>query len=194
MSRGERIESTPAGMLQVYGGKFTLFRKIAIRVIDAVIKKHPDGCRFKKRPDPEPHLYGGELSSRDELLAAVSSHHAVSLETSSYLMGAYGTYYQAVIDCADCDAERLKPLTPLGYPLLAEVIYAVRNEHASHLSDFMLRRTRLAHGPYRESLPLIEAVAKQMGAELKWGPEETQKECEAYREEIGTEGQRHKAR
>ena len=180
MSRREQITWTPGGMLLVYGGKFTLFRKIAIRVINAVLSKNKHWRNVKKRPDPEPLLHGGAMNSRDERLAAAPYDHAVPPESLSHLMGAYGTNYKAVIDCGEGDADLLRPLTPLGYPLLAEVIYAARNEYALHLSDFMLRRTRLAHGPYRASIPLIDALAKKMGTALQWGPEETQKECEAY--------------
>ena len=193
MSRRERIEWTDGGMLQVYGGKFTLFRKIAIRVIDTVIKQHPTWKRLRWRPDPEPPIHGGAIDRSDALKVlhppntpgegVISA--TISAETASHLIGAYGTYYQAVIDCAEGDADLLKPLTPLGYPLLAEVIYTVRHEHARHLSDFMLRRTRLAHGPYRASIPLIEAIANKMGSELQWGPEAIRQEYEAYRVEIG---------
>lgn len=184
-SRKEAIVWTPEGMLVVLGGKFTLFRKIAIHVLDRVIKMHPR-LRTIRRPDPEPLLHGGPICPLDQYIKQEVSYkdNSVSIETLSYLIRAYGTNYKAVLACAKGDVRLLKPLTQEGYPLLAEVIYAVRNEYALHLSDFMLRRTRLAHGCHRDNPSLIQAVAETMGAELMWSPEEIQRQCESYHAEL----------
>jgi glycerol-3-phosphate dehydrogenase len=64
------------------------------------------------------------------------------------------------------------------------VIYAAQDESVLHLSDFMLRRTRLAHGPYCDSLPLIQSVAELLGAEMGWSKEQIESECKAYLAEI----------
>ncbi len=187
LSRKEQIEWTAGGMLVVSGGKFTLFRKIAERVIDAIIKAHPR-LPALKRPDKEPLLYGAptvpinvyirQESARKPPQA--SSRLPVSQELLGHLIRAYGTNYEAVLDCANGDPRLLKPITAPGYPILAEVIYAVRNERALHLSDFMLRRTRMAHGPYGNSLRLIQTVVKTMGTELRWSSEVMLKEFQSY--------------
>ncbi len=184
-SREEKIEWTAEKMLVILGGKFTLFRKMAIRVIDAVIKENPSLATLK-RPDPEPPIHGGEMSSLNEFTRQEVGRKnlLVGQEIITRLIETYGTHYEEVIDCARENPGLLKPLTPLGYPLPAEVLYAIQNEHAVHLSDFMLRRTRLAHGPYRTSEPLIQAIATIMGRELGWSQEEMQKECDAYLGEI----------
>jgi glycerol-3-phosphate dehydrogenase len=180
-SRKEQIAWTKAGMLVVVGGKFTLFRKIAERVIDAVLKRHPR-LPASKRPSLEPNLYGApnipihsyirEESARADLL--------VSPELLEHLIRFYGTNYQKVLDCAKGDPDLLKPMTALGYPTLAEIAYCVRNEQTLHLSDFMLRRTRLAHGRYHNSLPLLRKIVKKMGAELCWNSEQMQQELQSY--------------
>jgi glycerol-3-phosphate dehydrogenase len=184
MSRKERIDWTPEKMLVVSGGKFTLFRKMAIRVLDAIIKQHPM-LHSMDRPDPEPPIYGGEISLLKEFVRQeiALKKLPVSQETLQYLIRRYGTHYEAVIACGK-DPDHLKPMTPSGHPLPVEVIYAAQNESVLHLSDFMLRRTRLAHGPYRDSLPLIQSIAELLGFEMGWSEERIQSECEAYLTEI----------
>ncbi len=185
LSRREKIEWTRGGMLVVFGGKYTLFRKIAIRVIDSVIKANPR-LHVLRRPQPEPALYGGEMSSLDDYIRQEISRKTLPVRQGllQHLIQTYGTNYEAVIACAHGNPDLLKPLTTLGYPLPVEVIYSVQNEHAVHLSDFMFRRTRLAHGPHRDSLPLIKDISEIMGAEAGWSKELIQKECEAYLAEI----------
>jgi glycerol-3-phosphate dehydrogenase len=184
VSRKEKIEWTPDGLLMIMGGKYTLFRKIAIKVIQAVMKKHPQ-MRTLRRPHPEPPIYGGEMNGVDEYMRQqiTSKDIPINPRLLSHLIDVYGTHYEAVLACADDDND-LTPLTPLGYPVLAEVIYAARNEYARHLCDFMFRRTRLAHGPFQRSVPLIQAIAEKMGAELGWNKETIQEECAAYLQEI----------
>jgi len=180
VSRREKIEWTTGKMLVVSGGKFTLFRKIAERVIEAIIKAYP---RFPalKRPEIEPVLHGAPTVSIHTYIRQESAQKLpVSPEVLGHLIHAHGTNYHAVLDCANGDPKLLKPATALGYPILAEVIYAVRNECALHLSDFMLRRTRMAHGPYQNSLRLIQTVAKTMGAELGWDSDQILKEFQSY--------------
>jgi glycerol-3-phosphate dehydrogenase len=78
----------------------------------------------------------------------------------------------------------LKPLTPLGYPFLAEAVYAVRVEMAKHLSDFMRRRTALALGPYKRDSNMIIQIAEQMGQILGWNREQIQSEIDDYQREV----------
>lgn len=181
ISRKERIEWTAGKMLVVSGGKFTLFRKIGERVVDAILKSYPR-LPVLKRPAIEPLLHGAPTLPLNNYIRQerARTSQQVSTELLGHLIRAYGTHYQAVLDCANGDPRLLKPLTALGYPLLAEVLYAVRNEQAVHLGDFMLRRTRMAHGPYRNSLRLIQTVAKTMGSELGWSSEQMLDEFQAY--------------
>jgi len=181
LSRKEQIEWTSGKMLVVSGGKFTLFRKIAERAIEAIMKSYPR-LPALRRLNPEPLLHGAPLVPINLYIKQESAqkNFPVSAPLLGHLIRAYGTNYQGVLDCANGDPRLLKPITALGYPLLAEVLYAVRNEQAVHLGDFMLRRTRMAHGPYRNSLRLIQTVVKTMGGELGWSPEQRLKEFQSY--------------
>jgi glycerol-3-phosphate dehydrogenase len=179
-SRKERIEWTSGKMLVVSGGKFTLFRKIGERVVDAILKTYPR-LPALKRPAIEPLLHGAPTVPLNIYIRQECARKSqVSAELMGHLIRAYGTNYQAVLDCANEDPRLLKPITALGYPILAEVIYAVQKEQAVHLGDFMLRRTRMAHGPYRNSLRLIQTIVKTMGSELGWSAEQMLNEFQSY--------------
>lgn len=186
VSREGKIEWTPGGMLVLAGGKFTLFRLTAERAIDAVVKKVPE-LKAHPRPPSDPSLYGGEMPSLAEYLkeeAAARDRYRLSEEGIRYLIGAYGTKFHAVLALGKQEKGLLKPLTPLGYPFLAEAVYAVRVEMAKRLSDFMRRRTSLALGPYKRDSNLIIQVAEQMGQELGWNREQIQKEIDDYQREV----------
>src|SRR5579884_224182 len=187
VSREGSIEWTPGGMLVLAGGKFTLFRLTAQRGVEAIVKKVPE-LKAHPRPHADPSLYGGEISSLAEFLKeevpVARDRYRMSEEAIRYLIGAYGTKFNAVLSLGRQEKGLLKPLTPLGFPFLAEVVYAVQTEMAKRLSDFMRRRTALALGPYKRDSSLIHQVAEQMGRELNWNREQIQREIDDYRREV----------
>ena len=187
VSREGSIEWTPGGMLVLAGGKFTLFRLTAQRGVEAVVKRLPE-LKAHPRPHGDPPLYGGEMPSLSEYLKeegpAARERYHLGEEGIRYLIGAYGTKFHAVLSLGRQEKGLLKPLTPLGFPFLAEVAYAVRVESAKRLSDFMRRRTALALGPYKRDSNLIIQVAEQMGRELGWNREQIQREIDDYQREV----------
>ena len=79
-------------------------------------------------------------------------------------------------------------LEPLGRdcPVIkAEVIYAVEEEMAMTLDDFMGRRTSLMHFDEEQGLPVIETVAKIMRARLGWKRDRLTAEIRKYRQAVG---------
>lgn len=187
LSREGRIDWTPGGMMVLAGGKFTLFRATARRGIEKILKKAPD-LSVQERPSPEPPLYGGEIGSFPEYLKgeipAARERYRISEETAQALIGAYGTKYHEVLAPARQEKGLLKPLTPLGSPILAEVVYAARFEMALRLSDFMRRRTALALGPFKRDAALLNEVADQMGKVLGWDHNRKEEEIRSYLEEV----------
>ena len=86
------------------------------------------------------------------------------------------------------DAECLTASTPLAEPPpaggpAAHAAFAVTNEHAVHLSDFMRRRTALGSSA-DQGWGLAAQIAEAMGVQLGWSPEQTTTELDAYRREI----------
>jgi glycerol-3-phosphate dehydrogenase len=187
LSREGRLDWTPGGMMVLAGGKYTLFRATARKGVKAILKKVP-GLSAQERPVPEPPFYGGEMSTLQEYLksevSAARERYRISEETLNYLIGMYGTKYHDVLAVTRHDKSLLKPLTPLGSPILAEAVYAARFEMAVRLSDFMRRRTALALGPFKRDCHLIDQVAEQMGKVLGWDRDRTEEEIKSYLEEV----------
>lgn len=187
LSREGRIDWTPGGMMVLAGGKYTLFRATARKGIEAILKRKPE-LSAQERPKPEPPFYGGEIGSLPEYLKSevpsARERYRIGEETIHYLIGAYGTKYHDVLGPARHDKSLMKPLTPLGAPILAEAVYAARSEMALRLSDFMRRRTSLALSPFKRDGALLEQVAEQMGRVLGWDPDRRKKEIESYLEEV----------
>ncbi|MBI3804046.1 MAG: glycerol-3-phosphate dehydrogenase/oxidase [Nitrospirae bacterium] len=187
LSREGRMEWTAGGMLVLVGGKYTLFRATARKAMNAIMTQVPS-LKAQPQPPGEPSLHGGEMTSLveyiKEQLPEARDRYRISEEGLRYLIGAYGTKFHAVLAVGRSDKGLLKPLTPLGYPFAAEVVYAVRVEMAKRLSDFMRRRTPLALGAYKRDATLIRQVAEQMGQELRWNQDRVQKEIEDYQAEV----------
>jgi len=67
-----------------------------------------------------------------------------------------------------------------GYPYLdAEVVYAVRYEHAQTAADILCRRTRLAFLNSNAAHLTVDKVVNLMGDELNWTPERRKAEAKA---------------
>ncbi|HZR47410.1 MAG TPA: FAD-dependent oxidoreductase, partial [Candidatus Manganitrophaceae bacterium] len=187
LSREGRIDWTPGGMMVLAGGKYTLFRATARKGVEAILKRRPE-LSVQERPNPEPAIYGGEIGSfaeylKDEIPAA-RERYRISEETIHYLIGAYGTKYHDVLAPARHDKSLMRPLTPLGAPILAEAVYAARSEMALRLSDFMRRRTSLALSPFKRDGELLDQVTEQMGKVLGWDSDRKKQEIERYLEEV----------
>ena len=88
----------------------------------------------------------------------------------------YGTEMDAVIQIARQKPEWKEPLNKDG-EILAQVVFAVRNEMAVHLLDVLQRRTGLGTLglPNDETL---QKIADTMAVELGWNQQQISKEIE----------------
>ena len=82
------------------------------------------------------------------------------------------------------DHKLLEPLGPDVPIIKAEVVYAVEDEMAITILDFMSRRTGLMHFDGERGLPVVETVAKLMGKLLGWGHARRNAEINKYREAV----------
>jgi len=188
LSREGTIEWTSGGMLALIGGKYTVHRATARKALGKIAKRHPDfsvALRSEKRCS----LHGGEIGDLDRYLRTEmeggSNFCPVGIAGTRHLIHQYGSEYKNVLRLIKTDHNLAAPLTPLGYPFAAEVVYAVQVEHAVRLSDFMRRRTPLALGRYRADRPMIQAICLLMSRELGWSQEHVEQEIENYFMEIG---------
>lgn len=153
------------GLITVEGGKYTTSRGLAQKVVDLVRDKtdKPMNLVITDRR----YLYGCEIRDITAFIEKIRKKHPqVPGHTLEYLGRHYGTEYGKILEIIREDKEYAEVVSPDG-EILAEVVFAIRNEMARSLSDIVLRRTGIATlgSPGDAVLRKVAAVAAR---ELGW--------------------------
>ena len=165
------------GLVTVVGVRYTTARATAAMAAEHIARRlgKPPGTRL---PSREP-VAGGDI-------ADVEGYEAEQIRSTTLpgplihrLVAAYGRNYDAVarlIRETPDFAARLSQTCPVTR---AEVVYAVRQEMAIHLSDVLLRRTDAgtAGHPGHEA---VRTAASVMAAELGWTAVRMDEEITAF--------------
>jgi glycerol-3-phosphate dehydrogenase len=121
--REEVIETGPAGMVSVAGGKLTTHRLIALKVL-----RHLGAFRHL-RPTPDPLPGAGPVPVRPSHVDPTVWDHLVHL---------YGSEAPAV-----AEAGGLEAVHPGGPDVWAQVVHAAEREWSTTVEDVVRRRTTL---------------------------------------------------
>jgi glycerol-3-phosphate dehydrogenase len=162
-SREHEISRDPDGTLTVVGGKLTTLRRIGEQTVDAAIDllraAGLEGtlapCSTGERPLP-----GGG--------APPASLGNLAADVETRLRTAYGGHADrvlALVEATPALGQRLDPELPY---LRAEVVHAVRAEHARDVADVLRRRVPLFRDGRDQGLGATEATADLLAAELGW--------------------------
>jgi glycerol-3-phosphate dehydrogenase len=103
---------------------------------------------------------GGEARARTTLDDA---------DVVEHLVRAYGDRARRVVDLARSDDTLAKRLAPAHPTLVAEVVYAAREEYCLTTRDFLARRSRLAFLDVAAAEAAAPAVNAALAKELGWG-------------------------
>jgi glycerol-3-phosphate dehydrogenase len=164
--RDDEVEVDPrSGLISILGGKWTSYRLMAERTIDAV--QRSAGLALGGCVTREHRLAGSErfhAAFWQELMAAGGIREA----TAQHLARKYGTDAVAVLQLAAGDPALGRPLVEGAAPLRAEVVYAVRSEMAATVEDVLARRIGLELYDWRLAMEAAPAVAGLMANELGW--------------------------
>jgi len=161
----DNAEEGIKGMITVEGGKYTTSRNLAENVMKVVGKKMKQNigkCITHKQ-----HLVSCEISDLPAFLKKIKKKSPDIVEkTIGWLGRLYGTEYHRVIEMAGTDKTLLKPINHDG-EILAQVLYALKNEMAKTLQDIVFRRTGIGTlgNPGKE---LIKKVADISAEYLGW--------------------------
>ena len=180
-SREHTITERTPGLVSVTGGKLTTYRAMARHVVDAVQRSlgtRPTQCETARVP-----LAGGSLAdaSADIAAATVLTGDAA---IATRLVNAHGDAWRAVWSLAASDAvlaERVEPTRPY---LLAELLNAVREEHAMTLGDLLIRRTPLAFELRDHGRGAARRVSSHVARWLAWTPVEMRAAIAEYDAEV----------
>jgi len=181
--RDHEVEHDPkSGLLSLLGGKWTTYRLMAADAIDAA-------CSLLKNTHPcitDKHLLWGSKDYRFEIWQNLRSETGLEADICQHLLQKYGTYAREVAALAQKNAN-LRPRIVPGYPfILAEVVYAAKEEMACTVRDFLARRLRLEIEDWQAAISATPAVAKVMGTALGWSAAEETRQAAEYIELVET--------
>jgi len=175
VSREHVIAEPRPGYVQVAGGKLTTYRRISADAAGVVAKRLRVAVKSPTKTLPLSGAGGGHDPSKSVDV----------IERTRYRRyGANASEIEAII------AQRPEFGMTLGdeRTTLAEVVHACRRESAVSISDFTLRRTRIAWLTMDHSRKDQHAIARVMGTELGWSEAEINRQIEAHEAELKAEG------
>jgi glycerol-3-phosphate dehydrogenase len=188
--RDYEIQGGPEGFITIAGGKLTTYRAMAEDLVNRVLQQEArrlGGARPPCRTATTP-LPGGELDRferyREAMTAALEEGWDTSRQTAHHLLDTYGTEYLKVLAYARRDPELLRPLAPEVPVLAVEAVYAVEEEMALTLEDFMARRMDLMLFESQHGLEAAGRAAVLMGQALGWGRRQRHEQVERYRQAV----------
>ena len=176
LSRKDEIMVGPAGLMSVAGGKLTTFRRMSERVVDMACERlQAQGMTAPPRRTATARrrvLGSGDTGDdvaafAERLCSAVAA--ASARDVVDRLVALYGSNAERLVDgiarrpgAGASGSRRDLPVTR------AEVEYAVREEMALTLEDFLERRSRLLLWEPDNGLAVADGVARIMAAALGW--------------------------
>ena len=183
LSRRHAVYEIAPGITGITGGKLTTYRRMALDVVDKVANEL--GVQTKSR------TRWIRLGSRDvdALRAAVVRRcrtAGLGLDVADSLVRGYGDRALDVLAIAH-DEDLTERLVGGSASITAEVAYCVRAEMATHLSDVLSRRTRLALIDSGAGVGGGANAAQVMGSEYSWSRRETRRQIDAHRSEVAAE-------
>ncbi|MDV7137706.1 glycerol-3-phosphate dehydrogenase/oxidase [Maribacter sp. TH_r10] len=152
ISRSHKIYTSDSGLLTIVGGKWTTFRRMGQDLVDKAEKNHD----WKHIPTKTKHLkihgYKKDVDLNDPLYF-------------------YGSDEEELLKLAKHNGYNKSLSDSLGI-IEGQVVWAVRNEMARNVEDFLARRTRCQLLDAKESIRIApqvaEIMAKELGKDQEW--------------------------
>ncbi|MCX8065550.1 MAG: FAD-dependent oxidoreductase [Candidatus Hydrogenedentes bacterium] len=158
------------GLITAVGGKWTTSRHLAERVVDKVFEKlgqSPSPCVTDSTP-----VVGGNIEKFSEFTELkIKEYSDFPPEVVRNLAYYYGTEIDEVIRLAREDSSLADPICDSRLEIGAQIVYAVRNEMAVHLSDVLFRRTNIGNlGEPGESaiLKITDLMSHEFASDESW--------------------------
>jgi glycerol-3-phosphate dehydrogenase len=189
ISRKDEIMVGPTGLISIAGGKLTTYRKMAERVIDMVVQRlsgSGERLREKKGDSDRALLSGGETG--DDVTGFTARLTArwpqVPADVVERLVSVYGSNGERMVEAMAGDP-RLAERCAAGLAVTrGEVAYAVREEMAMTLEDFLERRARLFLWDPHNGLTAAAEAARLMGDLLGWDAQRRDAELAGYQRHV----------
>lgn len=152
ISRSHKIFNSDSGLLTIVGGKWTTFRRMGQDLVDKAEKVHG----------------WSHIPSKTRHLKIHGYKENVDYQNPLYF---YGSDEEKLLKFSK--EEKLEGVLSKSLEFIeGQVIWAIRNEMARTVEDFLARRTRCQILDARESLRMAprvaELMAKELGKDIAW--------------------------
>lgn len=183
LSRRHAVYPIAPGITGITGGKMTTYRRMAKDAVDGVAEDLGLHARSKTR-----WIRLGSSDVPALRLAAERRCRVLGLSdaVAGNLVRCYGDRALDVLDIAQRE-DLTGPLVPGFDPIEAEVLYCARAEMATHLSDVLSRRTRLALLDPAAGIGSGSRALEVMGRHFSWSRRERKRQTDAHRSEVESE-------
>jgi glycerol-3-phosphate dehydrogenase len=180
-SREHEIVVGPGGVIAVSGGKLTTYRAMAEEIVDVVAERlHRAGARSDTAHAVLP---GGDVADvQAEIGAASDMCGDVGLAT--HLVHWHGSGWRAVWALGETAPHLRERVVPTSDVIRAEMLNAVRYEHARTLADLLVRRTHVAFESRDHGLSAASDVAALIAPVFGWDTAQRDAAVAEYRSEV----------
>ena len=185
--REHRIVVTPEGLIAIFGGKLTTYRRMVEDLADAVADAYEErtGRRLAVGTTRGIPLPGADTLDTDrdldDLVLHLRHRGGVSRATARHLAESYGDNAPQLLDLAAAEPGGLHQTIYPDLPhIWAEIPWAARREMAQTVADVLVRRTSIHYRALDQGLAAAGRTARLLGAELGWSEAETAAGAEAY--------------
>ncbi len=181
-SREEQVTVSPGGVVAIAGGKLTTYRLMAVEAVHAARRFLPSGFGGSSGTQHQLLFYEGGTPTeegRNQALSALEDGMGLSREVAAHLLNIYGGSVHEILGRAAGDPSLMSPIHPALPYLRVEVLYAVENEMALTLEDFMVRRTPIFFLLPDQGWSVARDVAELMASRLGWSKTRVQQEIDA---------------
>jgi glycerol-3-phosphate dehydrogenase len=176
-SRREFIIEIMPGLFLMTGGKLTIFRSMAEKLLHFIADR---GALTLSRKDRNlsrsPFTLGIEKDAWEALVPATR----LSASVTEHLYQCYGRGALSIIEAVGKDSSLGEQITPGQPNIWGELPYALEYEMVVHLKDFLLRRTNLSLHQRDDHEGLGDATARRMATYLGWDKKRITQEVSDY--------------
>ena len=168
LSRRHRVVDDDFGLVSIIGGKLTTYRQMAQDTVDELVRVL--GIRARCRTATL-RLHGaGDVMANDRMPIPLHEH----------LVRRHGTDASIIEALIEADPTLGQPLMDgLAY-VRAEVVHAVRSEHARTLDDVLSRRTRCLLLNIEGTALAAPTVADLVAPVLGWSDDDRKRELSTF--------------
>ena len=168
------------GLYSAIGGKLTTYRNFAEQITDRVARRigfRGEKCSTRRTPLP------GGIGDYRDTVDALDQCNAIRPESRAHLLRVYGSRALQILELVDEQPRLGETICPHSHMIAAEVVFCLRFELATTISDVLLRRSMagLSRDLGRTALPRAISVARK---HLGWSQQRADGEERRYLREI----------